>query len=450
MRWFLIALALCYVQAASKGCAAYCNNAKCKQQCENSVNRNFTQYNADARIGTKFIGSVDTTMEITGSDSIGKRSSRYSYFTTRDGKIFYVTPNIQDEVSMSIQPELRLVWEMPKTLRLDTSNNKGLYSIAFSKDKNGIIPAYILYAAQRDQNDKFDHYLRIATLEFNVLTKTFSFVKVLFSLEQKSNFRSGGFLTVGRTDYSMNRIPLWFSSGGNDYDDPLLMHQVPRYSAISLVWTEEKVPNPGLADLFVPGDINSILWANGISNPLQCDYSIQRSTQMPCLVESRGIDGEVDARIIAIYEKGHTPTESTAEVFYTRGTTGIMKAHAERFVYTTEECMPESIYYNTAMGMGAEFMNRIITARPSCDIENFPPMEISYMKRNYDTGELEFLSIRIAMSEPFLYDVELIGSELNRGIYIGGRNLRSGDYELFLLYDRTEEIKLAQRKHKKV
>jgi hypothetical protein len=343
---------------------------------------------------------------------------------------------------------LKLVWEMPQSMELDTSNNKGLYSIAFSKSAEAIIPAYILYAKRRSHGDPADHQLCIATLAFNKATHSFQFVKQLFALPQKSNFRSGGFLTMGRPDYSIGKIPLWFSSGGNEFDDAEMMQRFPRYSAISSVWTEEVIPYHDLTEYFVDGEPERFLWANGIYNPIQCDYSILRSREMPCLVEIKDISGETESMMITSYERGHTPTEGSLNTYSTWGVSSLTSKHAEQyFFYPESTCLPETIYYNTAMGIGSEYLNRIMIAQPSCEKHRFPPVQIMSLQRNYITSELEFMPLEIAFQEPYLYEVELIGSELNRGIYLAGRSLRSGNYEIYMLYDRSWE--LSQKKKKK-
>ena len=450
MWWILIALLVGQIGATAKGCSKYCNNnIKCTNICDAAILQNRSYSYADYAIGTRFIGKIDTEMEITGSDSPGKRGSRISYFTTRDGKIFYVSPNVDDELSLQVQPELKLIWEMPASMELDSSNDKGLYSIAFSKSGDGIIPAYVLYAKKRGKGDQVDHHLCIATLMFNRAAQSFSFVKQLFSLPQISNFRSGGFLTMGRPDYSMGKIPLWFSSGGNEFDDADMMQRYPRYSAISSVWTDEVIPYQDLVEYFVGSEEASYLWANGIYNPLQCDYSILRSREIPCLVEIKDISGKTEAYMVTVYEKGHSPNENTASVYRSWGTTSLIKEHAEQyFFYPESTCLPETIYYNTAMGMGSSYMNKLMIAQPSCDTHRFPPVKISAFQRNYLTEEREFMPVDVALEEPYMYDVELIGSELNRGIYLAGRSLRTGDYEIYMLYDRSYELTAAKKKKK--
>lgn len=437
-------------QATASGCAKYCNNnIKCTHVCDAAILQNRSHSYASYTLGTKYVGKIDTAMEITGSDSPGKRGSRLSYFTTRDGKIFYLSPNVDNELSLQLNPELQLVWEMPTAMELDTENNKGLYSIAFSKSSDVIIPAYILYAKKRGKGDQVDHHLCIATLAFNRMERTFAFMKQLFSLPQKSNFRSGGFLTMGRPDYGMGKIPLWFSSGGNEFDDVELMQRNPRYSAISSVFTDEVIPYHDLVDYFVGGEPTNILWANGIYNPLQCDYSVLRSREMPCLVEIKDISDNTESYMVTVYEKGHTPSESTASTYLSWGTTQLLKPHADQhFFYPESTCLPETIYYNTAMGMGVDFMNRIMIAKPSCEAHGFPSVEIMAFQRNYVSYEMEFMPLEIALQEPYLYNVELIGSELNRGIYLAGRSLRTDNYEIYMLYDRSNELQAAKKKKK--
>jgi hypothetical protein len=215
------------------------------------------------------------------------------------------------------------------------------------------------------------------------------------------------------------------------------------------VFTDEVIPYHDLVDYFVGGESTNILWANGIYNPLQCDYSILRSREIPCLVEIKDISGTPESYMVTVYEKGHTPSESTASVYLSWGTTQLLKPHAEQhFFYLDATCPPETIYYNTAMGMGVEFMNRIMIAKPSCEAHNFPSVEIMAYQRNYVTDEKEFMPLEIALQEPYLYDVELIGSELNRGIYLAGRSLRTGDYEIYMIYDRSNELLAAKKKKK--
>lgn len=443
-----IALLFAQVGATAKGCLRYCdNNLKCAHTCDASIQRNQSHITADYKVGTRFIGVVDTTMEITGSDSMGKRGSRSSYFTTRDGKIFYLGVQVRDELLAEVSPELKLAWEMPESMQLDTSNNKGLYSIALSKSNTGIAAAYVLYAKKRSPNDAYDHHLCIATLSLNTISHTFDFVKILFTLPQKSNFRSGGFLVMGQPDYSVGKIPVWFSSGGNEWNDAKLMQSSPRYSAISAVWTDEVLPHHELTEYFIPNSPANYLWANGLHNPIQCDYSILRSREMPCLVEIKDISGGTEAYLVTIYEKGHTPNEDTATVYRSSGTTSILRHNLEQFFYSVDStCPPETIYYNTAMGIGSEFMNRIFIAQPSCQAMGFPPVEISFLERDLSTGNRDFMKIPIALQEPYLYDVELVGSELNRGMYLAGRSLRSGEYEIYMLYDRTFELESKKKK----
>lgn len=444
----LIALLLTQVGATAKGCSRYCdNNLKCIHTCEAAIQRNQSHIYADYKIGTKFVGAIDTAMEITGSDSVGRRGSRSSYFTTRDGKIYYLGVQVQNEALVEVSTELKLAWEMPESMGLDTANNKGLYSIAFSKSNTGLIPAYVVYAKKRAAGEQYDHHLCIATLALNTMTQTFKFVKTLFTLPQTSNFRSGGFLATGKADYSVGKVPLWFSSGGNEYNDADLMQRMPRYSAISAVWTDEVLQHQDLTEYFVPNNLANYLWANGIHNPIQCDYSILRSREMPCLVEIKDISGETEAFLVTIYEKGHTPNENTASVYRSSGMTSVLRHELEQYFYSVDStCPPETIYYNTAMGIGSEYMNRILIAQPSCKQMGFPSAEVSVLERDYSTGDKDFTKINIALAEPYLYDVELIGSELNRGIYLAGRSLRSGDYELYMLYDRTIELERKKKK----
>lgn len=431
---------------SANGCRDYCgNNGKCIRECEAAISVNRTQEYKDYTIGTKFVAQIETATEVTGSDSYGKIGSRLTCFCTRDGQIYYLFPgSITGNLS---QPELLLLWTAPESMALDTRNNKGLYSIAFAREKAPVLSLYIAYASKTVENREYDHTLCVAQLSFNIIAKILSFVEVIFTLPQKSNFRSGGFMSMGLSNYEVEAIPIWISSGGNEYDDIELMREQPRYSSISAVWAKERVRYPGLAGEYIQENIQPILWANGIYNPLQCDYSpVLDSRVMHCLTEVKGIDGQVESIIVANYEKGHTVNEKSAEIFQAWGSTSVLKSHAEQFMfYVDSDCLPSSIYYSTAQAIGKRYLNKVIIAQPSCQNERFPPVRLSALLRNFVTMEREYRTIEIDFLAPYMVDTEIIGSELNRGMYLAGRNLRNNKFEIYLLYDREEEMKQAAR-----
>jgi hypothetical protein len=260
-----------------------------------------------------------------------------------------------------------------------------------------------------------------------------TFRGIVEELPQLVNYRSGGFLKSGAHYSKTLPTPLWMSSGGNQEHDVSLLLRQPQYSAIYGITP--------LAIKPVHAEVGGLkIWANGLSNPYECDYSpLTHANEIVCLTRQYERTGELLSVSLFRAEAGHTFNEDTATIIKTNGERTTTKDHSFTEVFDAEtSCVPDSVIYSGYNMLGSAYNYRIIIARPTCDLEDFKQSSLHILTRNSRDQIWEFVRLPIDFGDVNLWGMQLMGAERSRGLFVAGRNLATGRYGIYLVQKRRD------------
>jgi hypothetical protein len=416
-----------YGQVSRPGCIIFCGtlNVACLQKCNTIPDLQYSIQNAT--IAIEKLAVLDTTSEITGSDMFEMRKDGLLYFTTRDGGVWRLLPKPIEGLQV-----LTKIYTLPEDFNLDVREDKGLYDIAFLRNFKQTQTFYLIFAAQSklgSYNHEYDHVLTVAEFKF-LAQEQIVFSKIIEELPQITPYRSGGFMKGASSSSSTGHYPLWISSGGNQDHDPELLVSRPKYSSIYGVFPDESRRAESSTRVTAP---KFALWANGLGNPYECDYSaLKKSKTIVCLMRYYSPEQEFVSAALALVDMGSSATAETSSSYSTTGYTNIQTALAFDHIFDASyNCTPESVILSGFNMLGFGFRNRVMIAYPTCEEELFPPTKMQIMIRNHETRSWVLLDMPIDFQGKRLWGVQLIGSELSDGLFLGGRDLFTGDYEVY-------------------
>jgi hypothetical protein len=424
----LLVVAPTYGQIQELGCAEYCGKgaSACNRTCHEMVMREPEVPEEMPDFELELLTYLDIPTQITGSDMYAASKTGKLFFTTRDGGVFRFLPRPKVGGRVSEQ-----VYQMSPELKLDTRANKGLYDIAFPKKfmENRLV--YLLYARESDVVG-IDHYLTVA--EYTMIDgENITFRGIVESLPQTMRFRSGGFMKAAAHYTKSIASPLWISSGGNQEHDVDLLAKQPKYSAIY-----------GIMPLAIK-DIHAEyppfnVWANGLSNPYECDYApLAHPREIICLTKQYERTGELLSVSLFKAEAGHTYNEDTSTIIQTNGYRTTHKEHSFTQIFdAATTCMPESVIYSGFNLLGTGYTNRIIVAFPTCDVDGFTRSSLKILSRNSREQRWELVTMPIDFGRLNLWGMQLMGAERSRGLFLAGRNLQTGRYGIYLVKQRSD------------
>lgn len=414
-----------YGQNRKSSCVQLCGFTahQCIKDCE--MRNQTAAPNSSLPIELMYITTFDTATEITGSDMHNRSKIGKLFFTTRDGAVYRFIPN-----PFPGNPTTQKMFDMKENFdlfRLDTRNDKGLYDIAFLRNFTSR-RVYLLYASYLAPSG-YDHSLKVA--EFILRhDETFQFVKIIESVPQKMTTRSGGFM---KSEHSLRESPLWISSGGNQWHDPDLLKSQPKYSSIYGM-NVEHAPRQN--------DFPYLMWANGLSNPYECDYSpLFHPNDIVCLTKQYDNNGEVNAVSLFRAEAGHTFDEETSTVIQTNGYRTTTKMHSYTQIFDPEiECVPETVIYSGNNLLGYGYQGKIIVGRPTCMQEGFQSARLQILVRNSRLRRWELADMPIDFGiYGGMWNLQLMGAERSRGMFLAGRDIETGKYNIFFIRKKPEQ-----------
>lgn len=385
--------------------------------------------------GLELLSELPPSSEITGSDMYVRKKSGKLFFTTRDGGVFRFIPRPLEGGRVVEQ-----VYQFPSELRLDTTADKGLYDIAFPRkfDKTRLV--YFSYASECALGDgsNCNHVLTVAECYMDK-QENITFRSVVERLPQSVPYRSGGFLKSA-TDYSSEiATPLWLSTGGNQDNDLELMKREPKYSSIYGITPAAIKPMHANAPSFA-------VWANGLANPYECDYAaLSKASQIVCLTRTYDQANQVLSVSLFKAEAGHTFDEATATVIQTNGYRTTHKMHSYTEVFDAEQsCIPDSVIQSGFNLLGIGYSNRVIIAKPSCETEDFQQSELQVLTRNSKERRWELIPMAIDFGGRNLWNMQLLGAERSRGLFLAGRDLQTGINAIYLIHRKPEPTQTTE------
>lgn len=381
-------------------------------------------------IQMEFIAKLPTKSEITGSDMFEMRMDGLVYFTTREGDVwrFIPKPNVNSTT-------LTKIYSLPDSFRLDTKLDKGLYDIAFLRNFPRTRAFYLCFAAKPPMGSTdIDHVLTIA--EFVMLDgEVVQFSKIVEEVPQTVPYRSGGFMKGASTTASTGHMPLWISSGGNQEHDPELLKKHPKYSSIYGIFPDKAMRHAPEQPVTPP---KFALFANGLANPYECDYAaLGFPNSIVCLTRHYSIENELLSVALFRAEPGHTFNEATGTSMETNGYSSLQKTHTYTELFdASHKCVPDSIIFTTANLLGFGYRNRVMVAIPTCEEEAFPDSIMQIMVRDYEEKRWTLLPMPVDFVGRKMWGLQLIGAERTVGLFLAGRDLFTGDYEIYWLHNK--------------
>lgn len=425
--WLLCLTAHTYGQVSRPGCIIFCgvDAVECLRKCRSIPDVPVT--NPNGTLTLEKLGVLDTQSEITGSDMFTLRNDGLLYLTTRDGSIWRLIPKPIEGLTVFTK-----IYTLPSSFNLDTRGDKGLYDIAFLRNFDQSQTFYLTFAAYPRMGlaaPEYDHILTVA--EFKFLTgEQIKFTKIIEELPQTVPYRSGGFMKGSSSSSATGHLPLWISSGGNQDNDPELLKSQPKYSSIYGIFPDVARRYRYEQELAIP---KFVLWANGIGNPYECDYSALRSSRtIICLTRYYNPEHEFVSAALARVDMGGSGSPETSSSYSTTGYTNIQTALAFDHLFDASfNCTPDSMIVSSSNLLGFGFRGRTMIAIPTCEEEIFPETRMQIMIRNHETRSWVLVPMPIDFQGKRLWGVQLIGAELTTGLFIGGRDLFTGDYEVY-------------------
>jgi len=416
-----------YAQTATPGCVAFCGTGypDCLAKCETAVAAKKTLLSdTPPMFELEPLATLETTSEITGSDMYIRKPSGKLFFTTRDGGVYRFIPRPKEGGRV-----VEEIYRFDASLQLDTAADKGLYDIAFPRQFKTTRLCYLAYAAACRETDaaNCNHVLSVAEFSMDK-NENITFRSIVEQLPQTVPYRSGGFLKSA-TDYATEMpAPLWLSSGGNQENDANLLAAEPKYSSIYGITPHSIKPVHSQGPSFA-------LWANGLANPYECDYAaLTKASEIVCL--TRHYDQANQLLSVALFkaEAGHTFNEETSTFIQSNGYRTTEKMHSYTQIFDAENsCVPDSVIQSTFNLLGHGYQNRIIIAKPTCDIEDFKPSELQVLTRNSKEKRWELVPMHLDMGGRNLWNMQLMGAERSRGLFLAGRDLNTNTYTIYLV-----------------
>jgi hypothetical protein len=428
----LLLLLLCqaaytYGQLSRPGCIIFCGADKvdCIRKCNSVID--IPTENPNAIIVLDKLGVLDTKSEITGSDMFMMRNDGLLYFTTREGDVWRMIPKPVEGLKVFTK-----VYTLPESFNLDTREDKGLYDIAFLRNFNQSQSFYLIFAAHPKLGSglhDYDHILTVAEFKF-LQGEQIKFSKIVEELPQTTPYRSGGFMKGSSVSSSTGHLPLWISSGGNQDHDAELLKSRPKYSSIYGIFPDIARRHHHTTDIAPP---KFALWANGLGNPYECDYAAMRKSRtIICLTRYYSSENEFVSAALARVDMGASGSAETSSSYSTTGYTNIQSAMAFDHVFDASyNCTPESVISSNTNFLGFGYRGRTMIAIPTCEEETFPETRMQIMVRDHESRSWVLLTMPIDFQGKRLWGVQLIGAEMTTGLFLSGRDLFTGEYEVY-------------------
>lgn len=422
-----------YAETFYPGCIVFCgaSNDACLDKCAASAIP--VTDNPEKSIQMEFIAKLPTKSEITGSDMFEMRRDGLVYFTTREGDVWRFIPKPIGNNSV-----LTKIYTLPDSFRLDTSADKGLYDIAFLRNFGRSRAFYLCFAAKPPMGHSYlNHVLTVA--EFVMLDgEKVVFSKIVDEVPQEVPYRSGGFMKGSSTTAATGHMPLWISSGGNQEHKPDLLENQPKYSSIYGIFPDKAMRRTPEKPIAPP---SFALWANGLANPYECDYAaLGKPNSIVCLTRHYSLENELIAVALFSAEPGHTFNEVTSSGMSTNGYSSVQKSHTYTDVFdATQNCVPDSLIYSQSNLLGYGFGSRVMLATPTCEEESFPESTLKILVRDYEERKWVLIPMPVDFRGKKLWGMQMIGAERTMGLFMAGRDLFTGDYEIYWL--RNKEVK---------
>lgn len=357
---------------------------------------------------------------ITGCGAPLGNSRTNVYFTTLEGSVyhyqnstntFYRVLNISD--------------------RLDRSNGKGLYDIAFNRYflNNGLF--YLSYSKPAEKGRRItlssnirsggsvkttyqfpvDHYTAIQ--EYKKAGASAVAIQDIHLYEQIGSNRTGGWLGQAIPQGYAKQDPLYIAIGGNSEENILYGSELVHMSSIRRLDTAD------------PAKVDD-QWASGASDPISCTVTSHLSAEVYCLV--RLYTG--DMAVYRIKYRTNIGSSTYVERCESLACRNHKKYKSTQPVATFSKsaCPATSIIHYTGYQMDLfkldVFISQDACYNPSLGI--IEPARLLRVVKNSTSGQFYASEVPSYFEDPFLIDTKLVGADKHDDFFLTGLSLKTG------------------------
>jgi hypothetical protein len=103
-------------------------------------------------------------------------------------------------------------------------------------------------------------------------------------------------------------------------------------------------------------------------------------------------------------------------------------------------CVPDSVIQSGFNLLGIGYSGRVIIAKPTCETEDFQQSELQVLTRNSKERRWELVPMAIDFGGRNLWNMQLMGAERSRGLFLSGRDLQTGVNAIYLINRKSEPV----------
>jgi hypothetical protein len=369
--------------------------------------------------------------EITGCSAPLNGERTNVYFTTLSGKLY----QYRNETKTP-----QLIFEIPETYEMNTSNGKGLYDISFHRkfEQNGLF--YLHYSVSAPEGATLTLTSDIRTIKskpqmyqfvidhYNVISKYRKFGTTVVEMGEVTRFaqltpeRSGGWMSAAIQEgwgwYEED--PLYVAIGGNSEENIVYGSELSYLSTIRRLDAEKPRQS-------------ETTWASGTSNPLSCSSTVFKAGEIYCLVERHDSSR-------ALYRVRKGTNIGRPEYVLRCEETGGCKAEKQRndtapleIYYKGDRCPVTSVLHYSGYKMN-KFKTNLFLSRDACYIKRFgriEPAELLRLVRNSTSGAWYTSPVPTDFEDNFLIDTKLVGADKHNDFFLSGFSMRTGKHVFY-------------------
>ena len=401
-------------------CKEICATVSCVQACSKACTDTALQL-AEPHFQLELVHTFPENTVITGSDAPSKPRGRALYFTTLKGEIFRY--NAETE-------KLRLMHTLSPEM-LDCTGGKGLYDVALHRDydKNGRL--YVHFSAPPVNKTELGHDHDNVIVELETLGGAMHYVREVARFAQYSSERSGGWAKMGIRDVTLSGKPwLYVALGGNREE---LLERIEGSPALSTIYAIAQPDNATQRQERV--------WASGIQNPLDCDFSVFKLDRVVCLIE----DASGRRRVLSIrkgYNYGSDEFVKSCRGSACQQQYADLASKSALVSFEPGDCSVRSVQHYTGHRMHNYHLD-IFLSRDACydaASNRFRPADILRIYRDHSAGQYKTVAMPTNMPTSLLVNTTLVGADKLDDFYLAGYSLRDGGLQLY----RIVPVKAAE------
>jgi hypothetical protein len=377
------------------------------------------------RLRARFdMGKLHKTITGSSSPLTGERTN--VYFTSLDGKLYQYRNESQSQT---------VIFELPPSYKLNTSNGKGLYDVSFHRkfQQNGVF--YLHFSIDADPGTTLTLTSKIRSINgqnqlyqfpvdhYNVVFKYRKFDTAVVELGEVTRFsqltpdRSGGWMASAIPEgwNWYNEDPLYVAIGGNSEENILYGSELSYLSTIRRLDAEK------------PQSSEST-WASGASNPLSCSNTVHKAGEIMCLVQLYD-----SSRALFRIRKG-TNIGKPEYVMRCEESGGCRAGRLRNdtapleIFYQGDRCPVTSVMFYTGYKMN-KFRGNLFLSRDACYLKRLgriEPAELLRLVRNSTSGDWYTSPVPTDFEDSFLVDTKLVGADNHDDFFLSGFSMRSG------------------------